>query len=70
MKRDLSRAQFEAKAAKEGFEGHGIMGYYKLPIPGHHICVSVWNAGERRRDQLNYLRRELRNTMKRLEATA
>lgn len=55
--RDMSETQFAEACARYGFIREGFMGYYRLPGPGH-TCVSVWNAGERRRDQLAYLIRE------------
>jgi hypothetical protein len=57
LKRDLSSAQFWAACNREGFKPQGFMGYFSLP--GTAACVSICNAGRRRRDQLNYLRREL-----------
>lgn len=55
MTRDLTKAQFDAMVKKLGFQPQGFMGYYRLPIPGKHYCVSAWNGGKRRRDQLAYL---------------
>ena len=55
QKRDLSYAQFKAQCARLGFKPQGFMGYYDLGIPGYTTCSSVFNAGDRRRDQLAYL---------------
>lgn len=57
-KRDLTAAQFEHRARKLGCTPEGFLGYWKLP--DRSTCVSVLNAGRRRRDQLNYLRRKIR----------
>ena len=58
MKRDLTAAQFSYACQREGFRSEGMFGYY-VALPGTSVRVSAWNAGARRRDQLNYLRREL-----------
>ena len=61
MKRDLSQAQFDAQVAKLGAKRQGFLGYYELPlVPGQkgRWCVSVLNAGNRRRDQIAYLKRQ------------
>lgn len=55
MTRDLTKAQFDKACKDNGWECEGFMGYYRLNLPGQHYCVSVWNAGSRRRDQLAYL---------------
>ena len=54
-KRDLTAAQFHARAVKLGFRPTGVFGYCNIT---ETVSVSVWNAGERRRDQLAYLIRE------------
>jgi hypothetical protein len=54
-KRDLSAAQFAAQCTKLGFKPQGFLGYYDLGLPKAQVCVSVLNAGNRRRDQLAYL---------------
>lgn len=58
MTRDLTRAQFQKAMRDNGWQIQGFMGYVRLNIPGRHVCVSVWNAGKRRRDQLAYLANE------------
>lgn len=52
MKRDLSEAQFQAKARGAGWTPAGFMGYWNI---GHGVNVCRHNAGPRRRDQLRYL---------------
>ena len=64
MIRDLTEAQFKTRCRESGFVPEGFMGYYRLPIPGHHLCVSIFNAGERRRDQLAYLHQRLASEAK------
>jgi hypothetical protein len=56
MKRDLTKEQFVYRAKKLGFTPEGFWGYWKLS--DGRTAVSVLNAGVRRRDQLNYLKRE------------
>lgn len=52
-RRDLSQAQFEARARKLGFQKE-FMGYWRLAsAPNVHVYPR--NAGDRRRDQLRYL---------------
>jgi hypothetical protein len=53
--RDMTKKQFDDACRELGFETHGIMGYYRLPLPKNRVCVSIHNAGKRRRDQLAYL---------------
>lgn len=53
MSRDLTQAQFEAKCKALGFAKQGFLGYYKLARSS--VCVSIANAGPRRRSQLAYL---------------
>lgn len=55
-KRDLSTAQFLRALDREGFGRPEVMGYVNLGIEGHTVHASIFNAGERRRDQLAYLR--------------
>jgi len=57
VSRDLTRAQFRAACERAGFVPE-MLGYYRLPIPGQHIAVNVFNAGDRRRDRLAYLHAE------------
>lgn len=57
--RDMTKAQFQAALKRGRFKAEGFMGYYRLPIPGLHTCVSIFNAGERRRDQIAYLHAKL-----------
>lgn len=54
MPRDLTQAQFDAECRRYGFERVGYLGYYRVPGE-RRVCVSVWNAGPRRRTQLAYL---------------
>lgn len=53
MARDLTEKQFREKCERYGFRPKGFLGYYSLPDT--IVEVSVWNAGDRRRDQLAYL---------------
>ncbi len=62
MKRDLTKDQFQYQARKLGFESQGFMGYWMHTV--YKTAVSVFNAGNRRRDWIAYLRKEL----KRMEA--
>lgn len=57
--RDLSRRQFEARLLRAGFEPRDYFGYWRLPIPGRHLCVSEYNGGDQLRDRLAYMLREL-----------
>jgi hypothetical protein len=54
---DLSLRQLNAAAARHGWKPEGWGGYYRREhADGKGArCVSVLNAGERRRDQLAYL---------------
>jgi hypothetical protein len=56
--RDLTQRQFNEACERYGFKSEGIMGYYRLPVKTH-TCVSVWNAGDKRRAQLAYLIQEM-----------
>lgn len=67
-KRDLTQAQFDYACQREGYVKSGVLGYYSLPAPHQNTSVSIWNAGKRRRDQLNYLRRMYRKHAGRVEA--
>jgi len=71
MTRDMSRTQFRAACERSGFVPE-MLGYYRLPIHGHHIAVNVFNAGDRRRDRLAYLHAELERVTKKVarEATS
>jgi hypothetical protein len=53
--RDMTQKQFDDACAELRFVTHGILGYYVLPSPKGTVCVSIRNAGKRRRDQLAYL---------------
>ena len=53
--RDMTEAQYQAALKQYGFVDEGIMGYYRLPIPGKTVCVSSRNGGKRRRDKIAYL---------------
>lgn len=68
MKRDLSQAQFEHRAAKAGFKKEGFMGYWQLS--DGRTSVSVLNAGKRWRDRWNYLLREDRKNRERETVSA
>ena len=57
--RDISQAQYIASMQSHGFVSDGVMGYWRLPIPGHVINVSDLNAGERRRTKLAYMLKKL-----------
>lgn len=56
----MSKAQYADALKRHGFVAEGFMGYYRMPIDGHHWCVSVLNAGLKatRRQKLAYLLRE------------
>ena len=54
----LTENQFKKKCEEYGFWPEGFMGYYNLGIAGHHIAVSVFNAGKSRGSQLAYLLQE------------
>jgi hypothetical protein len=56
--RDLTKKQFAEALERGSFVAQGFLGYYRLPIEGHNVCVSIWNAGTRRRDQLAYLHQQ------------
>lgn len=62
MKRDLTKSQFEYQAEKLGFHKE-LFGYW------HHkeIGVSIYpsNAGPRRRDQIIYLKQQLKRHQER-----
>ncbi len=64
--RDLSKAQFDAKCKRLGFVPQKVLGYYKLA--NSNTCVSVGNAGPRRRAQLAYLIEE--NAMRTIQEAA
>jgi hypothetical protein len=67
--RDLSARDFHTACARSGFEPE-MLGYYRLPLPGHHIAVNVLNAGDRRRDRLAYLHQQLAKHEARIAAEA
>ncbi len=54
-KRDLTKDQFEYQARKLGFTPEGFWGYWKYSKS--NTSHSVMNAGNRRRDQISYLRK-------------
>lgn len=54
LQRDLSRAQFIAKAKALGFAPE-FMGYWKLPTPNEYVSICSLNGGKRFRDRLAYL---------------
>lgn len=56
--RDMTKRQFAEALKRYGMEPEGFMGYVRLNVPGHHICVSHWNAGPNLRAKLAYLIRE------------
>ncbi len=53
--RDMTKAQFDRACAKYEFKPAGFMGYYSLGPALPDCLASVFNAGDRRRDQLAYL---------------
>ena len=63
--RDMTRPQFNAACERAGFIPQGFMGYYRLPLP-ERTCVSIYNVGWRRRDQLAYLHASLKKALKSL----
>lgn len=67
MKRDLSEAQFRARLAKLGGTYEGFMGYCRFTLPdGASVSISRLNAGTvRRRDQLRYLAKALKENIAR-----
>jgi len=66
--RDLTLEQFRERAKALGFTPEGFMGYYRFAHPSGRgaTCVSVLNAGTRRRDQLAYLSAEKRGILSRI----
>lgn len=69
MTRDMTRAQFRAACERAGFVPE-MLGYYRLPIEGHHVAANVLNAGDRRRDRLAYLHAETARLTKKYAAEA
>jgi hypothetical protein len=67
MKRDLSEEQFRNAAKKEGF-APAFMGYWNLAKPFDNVSVYRFNAGDRRRDQLAYLRAQQKRHLREMEA--
>jgi hypothetical protein len=65
VERDMTKAQFDSECRRRGFRSEGVLGYYRLP---GGVCVSVLNAGSRRRDWLAYLIRAARKAEERLSA--
>lgn len=59
-KRDLSEEQFRYQMQKLGFKSAGFMGYWHLPEPCANVSVCRFNAGERRRDQLAYMKSQFK----------
>lgn len=57
--RDISRKRYLEKMQAHGFTREGIMGYWRLPIPGRYIMVSDLNAGDRYRTKLAYMLKKL-----------
>ena len=51
----MTQREFDAAVERGGFKSQGVFGYYRLPVPGTHVSVSILNAGPRRRDQIAYL---------------
>lgn len=68
MSRDMTKAQFKAACNRRGFKSEGFMGYYRLEYEGRQVLVSVWNAGDRGRDQLAYLIRQFEKHQQRIDA--
>ncbi len=58
MKRDLTKEQFNYQARKLGFEPQGFFGYWMHTKS--KVAISVWNAGNRRRDWIAYLKKQLK----------
>lgn len=56
--RDMTKKQLADALKRHGMHWEGFMGYVNLGIPGHHVCVSVLNAGSNRRAQLAFLLRK------------
>lgn len=57
--RDISREKYLAAMKSHGFASEGVMGYWRLPIPGRTINVSDLNAGDRYRTKLAYMLKQL-----------
>ena len=56
--KDISRATYLKKMAEYGFVGDPF-GYWRLPLPGRHVYICDLNGGERYRDKLAYMLRQL-----------
>lgn len=69
MKRDLSEEQFRNAAKKEGF-APSAFGYWNLAKPHDNVSVYRFNAGDRRRDQLAYLRAQQKQHARELVPSA
>jgi hypothetical protein len=54
MMKDFTKRQFDQACIRWGFTPE-LMGYYNV---GNGVCVNVLNAGDKRRDRLDYLIRE------------
>src|SRR4051812_39150505 len=56
MTRDMSKREFDEACKRHGLRAEGFLGYYAFNLPtGGQCCVSKWNAGPTRREQLAYL---------------
>ena len=64
---DMTKRQFRAACKRRGFIPRRYFGNFS--VPGTNTSVSVWNAGDRRRDQLAYLIQEQRRLIKDAEET-
>ncbi len=64
MKRDLTKEQFQYQAQKLGFTSQGFMGYWMFDKT--KTAVSVFNAGNRRRDWIAYLRKAAKRELEKV----
>ena len=64
--RDMTQRAFDAACERRGFKPHGCFGYYELGAESR-VSVSVFNAGERRRDKLAFLIQQRASVDKRLK---
>ncbi len=55
MRKDMTKAEFDAACKRRNFTPGGFMGYYHLPLDRGSVMVSILNAGPTRREQLAYL---------------
>ena len=58
--RDMTRHEFLAALRRRGLEPAGWMGYVECPLSdGSRVSISRLNAGDRYRDGLAYILREI-----------